>query len=73
MKYCKVWRSHQNIKQDITYDEALKLTAEYWHNESMAADMLSIPNVIECGMYYVTSEDEEGLVLMAGLYNMLPL
>lgn len=65
--------------ETITREQALDTLLGTWKDNDMTRDMLTIPNRIQC-MYSVISvrveDDKEpwnSRVLMAGLWNMLPM
>ena len=63
---------------EITYDEALDTMLGSWKDNDMTRDMLTIPNYIYCQDSIIDvrekpKKDGTQLVLMAGLYNMLPM
>lgn len=66
-----------NIRGDhgteISYEKALDICLGTWRDNDMTRDMLSIPNRISCQWGYITTMSDEGMVLMAGMWNMLPM
>lgn len=64
-------------RNEITYEEALHIMLGTWKDNDMTRDMLTIPNTIQCRFSIIEVEDHKGdgdiMVLMAGMYNMLPM
>ena len=64
-------------RNEITYEEALHIMLGTWKDNDMTRDMLTIPNRIQCMFSQIDVEDHLGghniMVLMAGMYNMLPM
>lgn len=62
---------------EIGYDEALDTLLTTYKDNDMTRDMLKIVNRIQCRFSEITIENDCGdgnaVVLMAGMYNMLPL
>lgn len=78
MKLKYYWHSDDaNIRGDrgteISYEKALDICLGTWRDNDMTRDMLSIPNRIGCQYGYITSQSEDGMVLMAGLWNIVPM
>lgn len=71
MKYYRIDKI-TNEKKEITYEKALNLCLGCYKDNDMTRDMLEVVNRIDCRYSYVVIEDN-GMVLMAGLYNMLPM
>lgn len=74
LRYFKRYHGEE-ARKEITYDEALNTLLTTWKDNEMTRDMLSIPNNIQCRFSTVYVEDHSGkmpMVLMAGLYNILP-
>ena len=73
----KYYRTIDGNRQEITYDEALNILLGTWKDNDMTRDMLTIPNRIQCMFSCVDVEDYQDdkniMVLMAGMYNMLPM
>lgn len=73
----KYYRTIDGNRQEITYDEALNILLGTWKDNDMTRDMLTIPNRIQCMFSCVDVEyyqdDKNIMVLMAGMYNMLPM
>lgn len=72
MKYYKQLLSNGETAE-ITYDQALDYVLSQYKDNDMSRDMLTIPNRIMLRYSNILTEDDNGLVLMAGLYNQLPL
>ena len=75
LKYFKKYPS-ESERHEINYDEALKTLLGTFRDNDMTKDMLTIPNNIKCHFSDVYVEDHSGkikLVLMAGLWNDLPM
>lgn len=74
MKYYKIIKS-AGKREEITYEEALRTVLGTFRDNDMTRDMLTIPNNINCQFSFVYVEDDTHkppMVLMAGLWNMLP-
>lgn len=75
LKYFKKMHD-ESERKEITYEEALHTMLGTWNDNDMTRDMLSIPNTIQCMFSRIDVEDwtdsGDHIVLMAGLYNLLP-
>ena len=69
MKYFKI---QDGEKQEISYDKALDILLRSYRDNDMTRDMLTIPNRIQCLFSTIEVTSDNGMILMAGLYNMLP-
>lgn len=78
LRYFKTYLGESEAKE-ISYDDALSVLLGTWKDSDMTRDMLSIVNRIQnrFSTIDVKEYDDEfpdhPKVLMAGLYNMLPL
>lgn len=57
---------------DITYDEALSILLGTWKDNEMTRSMLTIPNNIQCMFSDIFVQGDDGMVLMSGLWNIVP-
>lgn len=71
MKYFRRAKDEES-RTEITYDEALNILLGTWKDSDMTRDMLTIPNNIECTFSNVYVQSDDGIVCMAGLWNMIP-
>ena len=75
MKYYKKFANEERF--EIDYDTALETLLTTYRNNDMTRDMLTIPNNIQCRFSTVYVEDDSNpkmpMVLMAGLFNQLPM
>lgn len=74
MRYYKVLKS-VGQREEVTYEEALRTVLGTFRDNDMTRDMLTVPNNINCQFSWVYVEDDSKkptMVLMAGLWNMLP-
>lgn len=58
---------------EITYEKALDIMLATWKDNDMTRDMLAIPNNIQCCFGDIHTQSDDGMCLMAGLWNMLPM
>ena len=72
MKYFRQYYNDTE-KKEIGYEEALNLVLGSYKDNDMTRDMLTIPNRINL-MFgsTLTVENDDGMVLAAGLYNQIP-
>lgn len=76
LKYYRIDKQ-KSIKYEINYARSLLILLGSFRDNDMTRDMLTIPNRIQCRFSIIEVEDhqEDGsiMVLMAGMYNMLPM
>jgi hypothetical protein len=71
MKYYK--RYHNTTERtQIDYEEAVETILGSFEDNEEVRSMLTLPNRIRCMYSDIEVESDDGLVCMAGLYNMLP-
>lgn len=70
MRYCKM--PYGGKSEEITYEEALKTVLESWNDCEMTRSMLTIGNNIQCKECLVMVTEDNGMCMMAGLYNVVP-
>lgn len=70
MKYFKTNKETYE-RTEITRDEALDIVLGSWKNNQMTFDMLSRPNRIDCMYSIIETQSDDGMVLMAGLWNQI--
>lgn len=67
----------ESERKEITYDKALSILLGTFRDNDMTRDMLTTANNIAChfSTVYVEEiwEDDTVMVLMPGLYNILPM
>lgn len=76
LKYYRI--DKQNCtREEINYSRALFILLGSWKDNDMTRDMLTIPNRIHCIFSIIEVEDYQDdnniMVLMAGMCNMLPM
>lgn len=59
-------------REEITKEKALDILLGSYRDNDMTRDMLEIPNRIQCMFSTIEVKSDDGMILMAGLYNMLP-
>lgn len=57
---------------EISYDKALEIVLGTYRDCDITRDMLTIANNIDCRYSVITVTDDNGMALMAGLYNYTP-
>ena len=71
MKYCRISKSDEPTIE-IDYEKALSIVLGTYKDCDITRDMLTIANNIDCRYSVIHIEDDEGMALMAGLYNFTP-
>lgn len=74
MKYYKQIKP-DGERTEVPYEEALKSVLSTFRDNDMSRDMLTIPNNINCRyawVYVVDDSHSPGMVMIAGLWNVLP-
>lgn len=60
-------------RREITYDKALDIALGSYRDNDMTRDMLNRPNRIMCRFSEITVISDDGMTILAGLYNQLPM
>lgn len=75
LRYYKTMHGEKQ-KEEISYEKALNILLGSFRDNDMTRDMLTIANRIQCMYSTIEVVEVDGnreFVLMAGLYNQLPM